>query len=279
MHRLLLVAVCLSLALGGFSQGKQLAYQAELDQLTDMEAGWVLVPIAKASNALDAGNVVAMQERLEAQAMERAFSVFGFSQVIFYALADSLELDKGLLDLNVWTATGSPPPNWPPPSDLVFLLEPKAAGYAITPDVLIENSIVQRREARADSLVAAANRRKARRADRIRYGLRTERDTWGHEKVVRMARRLRVLTEGRDTTAFQFTYSNFDPINRDAGGWVVHRYSPTVIRKHNDLQYTFDFHYFIKLHYQTPSEQRYGVAVGYLEERLKNRLEYLRNKY
>lgn len=270
----------LALALAAQAQGKKLRYEAEVEQFADLEGGWLLVPVDLGGGGIAASNAQAAAQREDRHAFEKAFAQgFTLATVLFYNAADTADLHRGLTELAVWDASGTPSANWPPDPDRVFLLELKPAGEVAGPDVIVTNSIVQRREARAEMFSEAKRARRMKRAKRLRKRMQHGAAIWDHPKLVRNVRRLNRLEEGRDTTAFEFTTSNFDPNNQDAPGFVLHRYTPKVVIRHEDLRYDFDYHYFVKVHYQTPPEIRYPDAVAFLERKLKGRMTYLREKY
>lgn len=275
-----LIVVLLAVAVVAHAQGKKLRYEAEVEQFADLEGGWLLVPVELYGGGIASGNAQEAAQRQDRRAFEEAFAQgFSLATVLFYNSADTADLRLGLNELAVWDAAGMPPANWPPDPDKVFLLDLKPADQGVGPDVIVTNSIVQRRQARAKMFSEAKQARRFKRAKRLRKRMQHSAAIWDHPKLVRNVRRLNRLEEGRDTTAFEFTTSNFDPNNRDAPGFVLHRYSHKVIIKHEDLRYDFDYHYFVKVHYQTPPEIRYPDAVAFLERKLRARMTYLREKY
>ena len=270
----------LALALAMQAQGKKLRYEAEVEQFADLEGGWLLVPLELGGGGIAASNAQAAAQREDRRAFEEAFAQgFTLATVLFYNALDTADLRSGLTELAVWDASGNLPVNWPPDVDRVFLLELKAAGEVAGPEVIVTNSIAQRREARAEMFSEAKRARSMKRAKRLRKRMQHGAAIWDHSKLVRNVRRLNRLEVGRDTTAFEFTMSNFDPNNQDAPGFVLHRYAPKVICKNEDLRYDFDYQYFVKVHYQTPPEIRYPNAVAFLERKLRARMIYLREKY
>lgn len=280
VRRLGLVIGLLCLALTSLAQGSKLRYETELGQLTDLEGGYLLVPVELGSTGIAANNAQAAAQREDRRAFEQAFAQgFTLATVYFFNVVDTARLNQELLNLDVWDAAGNPPENWPPDVREVFVLEFKDKDAPVDPDVVITNSIVQRREARARMFSEKKQARRRKRAERLRKKMRHGAAIWDHPKLVRHVNRLRRLEEGPDTTAFQFTYSHFDPENTDASGWIIHRYTPQVVVKHADLRYDFDYHYFVKVHYQTTPEIRYPDAVAFLERKLRARLVELREKY